>query len=417
MVTSPLPRPRQTSPLRWAIGGVAAAGLLVVAWLNYSFYFGRQANDPGVYIAFSPLETTVAREVLAKRDDHRLYLSPRLYYFAPLRFLAYEPTQPYGIKIGAWQRSPFQRLGGGLGQPSYRLADPAIDLPLPDLGGDSASFLVDLHFEYVLDHFRYFYPGTTSEIVRDRNGGPLYLSISIPGDEITALQAHNRADQAAEIKGIYIPASGQYTLEAPSPARLLLDGHALDPGPHFLGKGLHAIEISDLPVALPADAPILTWQSPSGAGPIPDAALFRLPPSGQGLLGTYYSGSDWSGPALMQRLDPMLVASWPDPEPIFGPFSASWTGDLLVPTDGYYPFHLDADDGVRLTVDGQMVGESLNPDTVNAIDAGLNLAAGPHPIRIDYFQRGGGKALEFFWQPPGQPFQPVAPQYLRPAAQ
>ncbi|MBX7236514.1 MAG: glycosyltransferase family 39 protein [Caldilineales bacterium] len=413
-VTSPLP---QTSPLRWAIGGVAVAGLLIVAWLNYSFYFGRQANDPGVYIAFSPLETTVAREVLAKRDDHRLYLSPRLYYFAPLRFLAYEPTQPYGIKIGAWQRSPFQRLGGGLEQPSYRLADPASDLPLPDLGGDSASFLVDLHFEYVLDHFRYFYPGTTSEIVRDRNGGPLYLSISIPGNEITALQAHNRADQAAEIKGIYIPASGQYTLEAPSPARLLLDGQALEPGPHFLGKGLHAIEISDLPVDLPADAPILTWQSPSGAGPIPDAALFRLPPSGQGLLGTYYSGSDWSGPALMQRLDPMLVASWPDPEPIFGPFSTSWTGELLVPADGYYPFHLDADDGVRLTVDGQMVGESLNPDTVNAIDAGLNLAAGLHPIRIDYFQRGGGKALEFFWQPPGQPFQPVAPQYLRPAAQ
>ncbi|HEY53883.1 MAG TPA: hypothetical protein G4N94_10540, partial [Caldilineae bacterium] len=46
----------------------------------------------------------------------------------------------------------------------------------------------------------------------------------------------------------------------------------------------------------------------------------------------------------------------------------------------------------------------------------LDLTAGPHTVRIDYFQRGGGKAMEFFWQPPGQPLQPVAPQYLRPQA-
>ncbi len=405
---------RLRAAIPWLFGGIAAAGLLVVAWLNYSFYFGRQANDPGVYIGFSPLETTVAREVLAKRDDHRLYLSPRLYYFAPLRFLAYEPTQPYGIKLGPWQRSPFTRLGGGLENPSFRLADPASDLPLPDLGGDSASFLVDLHFEHVLDHFRYFYPGTTSQVVSDRNGAPLYLSITVPGDEISALQAHNRADQANAIKGLYIPASGEYSLSAPPPTHLLLDGQPLEPGPRFLGKGLHAIEITDLPPDLPLDAPILTWQGPSLSGSVPDSALFRQPPSGQGLLGTYYAGSEWSGPALMQRLDPMLLASWPDPEPIFGPFSASWTGDILIPADGYYLFHLDADDGVRFTVDGQVVGESLNPDTVNAIDAGLNLSAGPHPIRIDYFQRGGGKALEFFWQPPGQAMQPVGPQYLQP---
>ena len=54
-----------------------------------------------------------------------------------------------------------------------------------------------------------------------------------------------------------------------------------------------------------------------------------------------------------------------------------------------------ADDGVRFTLDGQLVGESLNPDTVNMVSSTLNLTAGSHPIRLDYFQRGGGKAFEF----------------------
>ena len=179
----------------------------------------------------------------------------------------------------------------------------------------------------------------------------------------------------------------------------------------FLGKGLHALQIIDLPAGLPADAPVLTWEGPGAtgaalSGPVPDSALFRKPPSGQGLLGTYYASDNWTGPELMRRVDPLLLTSWPDPEPVFGAFSATWTGELLAPADGLYAFQLDADDGVRLTVDGQMLGESLNPDTVNMVAATANLTAGPHPIRIDYFQRGGGKALEFFWQPPGQPMQP-----------
>ncbi len=416
----------------WLAGGVAAVGLLAAGWLNYNVYFNKQANAPAVYVAFSPLETTVAREVVAKRDDNRLYLSPRLYYFAPLRFFAYEPAQPIGISLGPWHYSPFRKLGGGLEQPGFNLADPGLDLPLPDLGGDNAVFLLDQHFEYVLDLFRYFYPGTESREVSDRMGAPLYLEVTVPGDEIQALQAHNRADQAADIQGLYVPASGEYQLGTPAPGRVLLDGEPLGTETRFLGKGLHALQIVDLPAdpsglspsgrSLPADAPVLTWEGsgangPAVSGPVPDSALFRKPPSGQGLLGTYYASDDWTGPELMHRVDPLLLTSWPDPEPVFGAFSATWTGELLAPADGLYAFQLDADDGVRLTVDGQMLGESLNPDTVNMVAATTNLTAGPHPIRIDYFQRGGGKALEFFWQPPGQPMQPVAPQSLRPASQ
>ena len=53
-------------------------------------------------------------------------------------------------------------------------------------------------------------------------------------------------------------------------------------------------------------------------------------------------------------------------------------------------------------------------DDVNMIDSEVALDAGPHAIRIDYFQRGGGKALELWWQPPGEQLQPVPPGVLAP---
>ena len=38
----------------------------------------------------------------------------------------------------------------------------------------------------------------------------------------------------------------------------------------------------------------------------------------------------------------------------------------------------------------------------------------PPAIRIDYFQRGGGKALELWWQPPGEQLRPVPSGVLSP---
>jgi hypothetical protein len=389
-------------------------GLVAAGWLNYDVYWHRQAQDPSVYSAFTPLENEVAWEVMAKRDDHQLYLSPRLYYFSPLRFYSYQPSRPTGFQLGPISYSPFDRLGGGLDQPGYQLAEPALDIPLPDLGGDNALFLLDTHYQYVLDHFRYFYPGTEAEIVYDRLDRPLYLSVTIPGDEISALQAANNPDQAATIRGISIPTSGEYALTAPAGAILTLDGEIIDEAPRFLGRGLHALTISDLPMDLCAKEAVVFLDGPEGDGPVPDRYLFTKAPSGDGLLGTYFRGSEWSPPPLMQQVDPFLLAAWPEAEPVFGPFSAIWTGELLVPSDGVYQFQLKADDGVRFWLDGQVVDESLIPDAANAIQPTLDLTAGPHDVRIDYFQRGGGKVMEFFWQPPDQPLQPVAPQYLRP---
>jgi hypothetical protein len=140
-----------------------------------------------------------------------------------------------------------------------------------------------------------------------------------------------------------------------------------------------------------------------------------LPP-GQGLLGSYFRGETWQGEPVMQRVDPLLLFHWYGNDPLPNPFSARWEGEILLPEDGFYFFALASDDGVRLWLDDEVVGESLRPDASNVVEAYLELEAGPHPIRVEYFQRSGAKLVEFRWVRPGASLELVPPEALRPSA-
>ena len=110
----------------------------------------------------------------------------------------------------------------------------------------------------------------------------------------------------------------------------------------------------------------------------------------------------------------MLLFAWPEAEPWPAPFSARWTGTLTAPTSGVYRFQLNADDGVRMWLDGDWWARACARTTSTWSTRSVVLDAGPHDLRIDYFQRGGGKALEFWWQPPGEQLRPVPPGVLSP---
>lgn len=138
------------------------------------------------------------------------------------------------------------------------------------------------------------------------------------------------------------------------------------------------------------------------------------PPPGQGLLGSYFRGEAWQGQPVVQRIDPLLLFHWYGNEPLPNPFSVRWEGEILLPADGAYALTLVGDDGVRLWLDGALVGESLQPDTANVVEAHLELSAGAHPIRVEYFQRGGSKLLEFRWERPGATLELVPPEAFRP---
>jgi len=398
-----------------------ASVLVWAGWLNADIYFGRQAQDPQVWVAFAPTETAVAREVAQKPAKQSLFLSPRLYYFSPLRFIAY--------------RSPKQ--GGGLANPSYGISQPDSDLPPVNQGNSGALFLLDTYYVDVLELFQRFYPGTHWEMRKGPRGEPLYLSVSVSADEIAALggltarfqtpsgeveEKHASIDAGwpgdaplrAEWAGsLAIPRSGLYDLRGEGGLQIEVDGQVWR-GPRNLLHGLHGLRVVlDNPAR--GQPSRLLWQGPGkGWETVPTDALFATGAWTSGLRGSYYRGSQWEGSPVFQQISPVILFAWPEEEPWQGPFSVRFEGEINAPAAGSYSFSARADDGVRLLIDGLLIGEGLKPGTANSVEGVVSLTAGWHEIQIDYFQEGGSKALELWWSPPGKPRQVVPPSALRP---
>ncbi len=87
-------------------------------------------------------------------------------------------------------------------------------------------------------------------------------------------------------------------------------------------------------------------------------------------------------------------------------YAVRFSGFILVPSPGVRYFGVNSDDGFSLRIDDQLVGEyadARGPATTDVIQnktAGtmsLNFPqAGRYPVVIDFFENGGGEAIEFF---------------------
>ena len=75
--------------------------------------------------------------------------------------------------------------------------------------------------------------------------------------------------------------------------------------------------------------------------------------------------------------------------------------NLTVPTAGTYTFRLTSDDGSELFIDDGLVidHDGLHGETDK--DGAVELTAGMHALRINFFEAGGGQELTLSWRPPG----------------
>ena len=91
----------------------------------------------------------------------------------------------------------------------------------------------------------------------------------------------------------------------------------------------------------------------------------------------------------------------------------AFTGWLVAPRDGMYRLYLSSDDGSRLWLDGQLAidADGLHGATEHVAD--VPLAAGPHRLRLDFFQHLGGRGLDLLWSGPGIAKQAVPVEALR----
>jgi hypothetical protein len=73
-----------------------------------------------------------------------------------------------------------------------------------------------------------------------------------------------------------------------------------------------------------------------------------------------------------------------------------WRGWLKAPQAGKYALRLEADDGVRLWLDGKLVLEAWKTGP-NRLDAEVSLTGGPQRFQLEYFQGVGGADCKLLW--------------------
>ena len=82
-------------------------------------------------------------------------------------------------------------------------------------------------------------------------------------------------------------------------------------------------------------------------------------------------------------------------------YGLRFEGVIDVPSDGIYTFYLLSNDGSRLYIGSRQVVDNGGLHAKELRGGYVALKAGMHPVRVDYFQAGGGEALQVYWEGPG----------------
>jgi hypothetical protein len=120
--------------------------------------------------------------------------------------------------------------------------------------------------------------------------------------------------------------------------------------------------------------------------------------------GMYFDNRDLLGAAVMIRSDPVIDFDWGEGAPAGDlpddGFSVRWSGRISF-EPGIYLLYAQADDGIRVYLDGKTVIDQWhvsNGQDVYAVDLPLN---GVHKVVIDYFEATGQAQVSFWWNKVG----------------
>jgi hypothetical protein len=80
--------------------------------------------------------------------------------------------------------------------------------------------------------------------------------------------------------------------------------------------------------------------------------------------------------------------------------------------DGVYGFFTDSDDGSRLFVDDELVVDNDGLHGSKEVKGIAPLAAGYHALRVQFFQKSGGRDLKVLIQQPNGGKQPIPASML-----
>ena len=138
------------------------------------------------------------------------------------------------------------------------------------------------------------------------------------------------------------------------------------------------------------------------------------PASGTGLMAQYFAKADESELA-QTSIDAFIDFVWSDTGPVntvldqLENYSVIWSGYLEAPTTGAYTLYGTTDDGMQISIDGKPVVDSFFDQAPTEHAGTIDLVAGTrYPIKVRWFQHGGGAEAHVWWMPPGG-FKEVIP--------
>jgi len=141
-----------------------------------------------------------------------------------------------------------------------------------------------------------------------------------------------------------------------------------------------------------------------------DLWSFTITKTGGGLKAEYFNNTDLSGEPVLTRLDSEIDFNWgsadvagensPDASINVDNFSARWSGELEVDLTDTYIFHITANNGFRLWLDGQPIIDFWdNGATDSRQSEPIELVGGDmHSIRMEYFEGVGTAIAQLFWE-------------------
>jgi len=136
------------------------------------------------------------------------------------------------------------------------------------------------------------------------------------------------------------------------------------------------------------------WPAAAGGGGARAAGL-----AARGYVGAWTALPDFAALSPVTQLASPTVAGLPGlPDEDVG---IVFTGFVEAGRRGIYRFWLTSDDGSRLWIDDRLVLDHDGVHGSSAVQADLPLAAGPHAIKVEYFQHLGGRDLKLEWSGPG----------------
>ena len=134
-----------------------------------------------------------------------------------------------------------------------------------------------------------------------------------------------------------------------------------------------------------------------------------------GLLFKYYEG-EWEKMPDFDSMRPVAekVVPWIDFDlrERHEHFGMCFEGYIKVPRDGVYRFHVTSDDGGLLWIGDKLVVNNGGIHRAVEISGSIALAAGLHPIKVDYSETYGREALEVTYDGPGIQKQGIPPEVL-----